>query len=347
MNPIKLPELEVRPREGLDYEGVLALQKDTSVLHGPPVPAVGPHSLIVLTTVKNGELYIKSFMEHYLQLGVSHFVFLDNGSTDRTLELCGSYPNVTLLQTRLPYKRYFHAMNQFLLEQYGRLGWCLVADIDEFFDFPYSSVLGIQGLLQYLDQNSFTAVAAQMLDMFSGEPLSQISSHPDDSLKEKFRFCDITQVTVIQNIYDKRNLISNPKILRFGGGIRKKAFGLDAVCLTKHPLLLCRPPLCLWNPHFVFHARVADLSCLVFHYKFLGSFIAYTKESVQQENHWNKSSEYKVYDAVLNQNPGLTLKTETAMELPTLDSLVDVGFLVVSERYREFVAQWKGERHAH
>ena len=47
--------------------------------------------VIVLCLVKNGEQYVRDFIKYYLDLGVKHIVFLDNGSGDQTLELIKKY----------------------------------------------------------------------------------------------------------------------------------------------------------------------------------------------------------------------------------------------------------------
>src|SRR5918997_5064192 len=72
-------------------------------LHGPEEVAYGPDELIVLCLVRDGRPYVRSFMEHYASMGVKHMVFLDNRSTDGTVEALKEYDNVTVLRTTLPY----------------------------------------------------------------------------------------------------------------------------------------------------------------------------------------------------------------------------------------------------
>src|ERR1043166_954584 len=45
-------------------------------LYGPAAVTYGSEEVLVITVVRNGALYVKSFMEHYLGLGVAHCVFL-------------------------------------------------------------------------------------------------------------------------------------------------------------------------------------------------------------------------------------------------------------------------------
>ena len=60
----------------------------------------------MISVVRNGELYIRSFLDHYRSMGVRHFVFLDNGSADHTLEMLCTQEEVTVLQTEAPYNKY-------------------------------------------------------------------------------------------------------------------------------------------------------------------------------------------------------------------------------------------------
>ena len=142
-----------------------------SVKHvgGPTRISCTRNEAVAVCLVQNGAIYIKEFMSHYLKLGVKHIVFLDNGSTDNTVDLLRRYQNVTILRTTLPYKYFNHAMKHYLVDQYARNCWSLCIDIDEFFDYPYSDVVNLDELIQYLNKKSFNAVTCYLLDMFPEE----------------------------------------------------------------------------------------------------------------------------------------------------------------------------------
>src|SRR5215213_1651408 len=76
-------------------------------LHGPRRVAYGLNELVVVCLVRNGRPYIKSFIDHYLPLGVKHIVFLDNDPDDDTVAVAQEdHERVTVLQTKLPFKKY-------------------------------------------------------------------------------------------------------------------------------------------------------------------------------------------------------------------------------------------------
>ena len=75
---------------------------------------------------------IKVFMEHYRQLGVEAFIFLDNNSGDGTKEFLCQQEDVILYTSDQQYSsaRRVAWINR-LLAIYGQDRWCLVVDSDE------------------------------------------------------------------------------------------------------------------------------------------------------------------------------------------------------------------------
>jgi hypothetical protein len=145
---------------------------DVEHLHGPEEISYAEDELIVVCLVRDGLPWVKSFVEHYFSLGVKHIVFLDNDSTDDTVDACSRYDGVTVLRTKAPYKEHEGDMTRYLVDRFGKGRWTLYVDIDELFDYPYSDVVGLDSLLGYLNNKSYTAVMARMLDMFPEKLLS-------------------------------------------------------------------------------------------------------------------------------------------------------------------------------
>src|SRR5215218_2951358 len=210
-------------------------------LYGPEEVPYDADELVLVCLVRNGRPYVKSFVGHYTSLGIKHLSFLDNASTDGTIEALKGYDNVSVLQTTLPFKRYQVSMRQYLIERFGKKGrWCLYADIDELFDYPYSDVVSLSSLLRYLKERSYTAVAAQMLDMFPEEPLSGRASNPDEPLKERHRFYDISNVKTMSikehpltSINNTNNTYESDDIEFFYGGPLETLFDCIPPWLTR------------------------------------------------------------------------------------------------------------------
>src|SRR5215217_5285624 len=212
-------------------------------LHGPEEVPYGEDELVVVCLVRDSRPYAKSFVEHYRSLGAKHLFFLDNGSSDGTVEALKKYDNTTILRSKLPYKGYRLAFKRFLIDRFGRKDrWCLYADIDELFDYPYSDVVGLDSFLGYLTEKSYTAVAAQMLDMFPEEPLSGREENlEDEPLKELLRFYDISNISrrsikELHHLHNRNNTLESDEIEMFRDGIQNTIFGSKPL-RTKFPLV--------------------------------------------------------------------------------------------------------------
>jgi len=325
------------------------LHRSIEHLHGPDEMTYREDELIVVCIVRDGRPYIRSFVEHYLSLGVKHIAFLDNNSTDGTLQALKEYDNVTVLRTKLPYKANSETIGsgwtrevlfkQYLITRFGKKGrWCLCADIDELFDYPYSDVIGLDSLLGYLNSKSYTAVAAQMLDMFTEKPLLGRADNPDEPLKELHRFYDISNLKrrrMRGHSRRRNNTVDSDEIDTFRGGIRDTIFGTSPH-LTKFPLMFSdgriRPMD--GSSHRVSNARIADFTCVLFHYKFLDRhFHEQAEQAVREEHRFRNSAIYKKYLEVLNRNPSLQVKQETSREIKGVNDLLENQFLVVSDDY--------------
>jgi len=308
-------------------------------IHGTRRIKYGKNEVIVLCLVRNGELWMKSFIEHYFSLGVKHIVFLDNDSTDETISIARKYKNVTILQTKVPYKKFNILIKRYLIRRFSKNRWCLLVDVDELFDYPYSDVVSLSSLIEYLNKKGSTAVVAQMLDMFSDKPLSSLKSRKGDSIKDLYKYYDISDIQKAQ--YDiSENKISNNDIKLYQGGIRRTFFSVNPQ-LWKHPLFFSDGKTLLVGHHLVINAHVADFSCILYHYKFINNFPVKVEEAVRLENYWNNSYEYKKYHDVLEHNPDLVFKQKTSRLLRNVNELVDNGFLVVSQDYMDWVEKCK------
>lgn len=297
------------------------------------------NELIVLCVVRNGETYIKSFIEHYLSLGVKHIVFLDNGSTDDTIAIATKYTNVSVLQTHCPYQKYETLMKKYLVKRFSRNRWNLFADIDELFDYPFSNVLNLSGLLTYLNENSYTAVVAQMLDMFSnGSSFQDLRVNKNNSLKQLNEYYDVSNISKSSYPW---GFLSNPSVKMHRGGIRKTLFGTNNG-LTKAPLIFLDHKIKPFvDFHHVKNANIADFTGVLLHYPFACSFQEKVYEAVQTDRYQQSASyEYQMYWNKLIEAPDLIIKQETAHKLKSIDDLVN-GFLVVSENYEKWVNNMK------
>jgi glycosyltransferase involved in cell wall biosynthesis len=314
-------------------------------LHGPERIAYAPDELVVVCIVRNGRPYIKSFIDHYLSLGVKHIVFLDNGSNDGTVAVAQDYERVTVIQSKLPYRNYEGAMIQYLISHFGKDRWCLYVDIDELFDYPYSDVVSLRSLLRYLNEKSYTAVVTQVLDMFPDRALSSRAGQKDEPLRELYKFYDLSNIKK-KDYPSKSNVVANSDIKKFTDGIRSTLFDAP-FALTNHRLIFFDGEVKLGASgrglHRIENARLADISCVLYHYKLVDGFREWAAQVVR-EKRYNRDltlRHYNKYHEVLERNPGIRIRRDTARELGSVNELIDNGFLVVSEEYRRWAKAGK------
>jgi hypothetical protein len=341
MRPTPIQQARYRLRQLEGWRRRLVAPFHVRAVSGPARPALGPADVVAVVLVRDGAAHLEPFLRHHFALGVRHVFLLDNGSTDSTVAQARGFDGVTVLATALPYRSHKYALKRYLVDRFGGRCWCLALDIDELFDFPFSDRISLGGFVRYLDGRGFTAVVAQMLDLFAEGPVSGWPTGME--LPARCRWYDPTAL-VTEPYYPFGNQVSNPAIRFHYGGVRKSAFGVDAF-LTKHPLLLrgggARPSVT--SSHYCQRARVADVSCALLHLKFDHGFPHRCREAVRRGSHFGDSQEYRAYVRWLDGEPDPELFSGTCRRLESVGQLVDEGFLAVSDEYLAYVRAAAGD----
>lgn len=309
-------------------------------VHGPRDIPTRDNDLVVVCLVRNGELYVEEFIDHYQRLGARHLVFLDNGSTDDTISLVRDHERTTVLASDADFGAYKTVMRRYLISRYGTENWVLCADIDEFFDYPFSDHLGLGDFLAYLNENGYNAVALQMLDMLPGKSFSEID--PESSFRESHVYYDISSISAYEyasNSWLEGNVIDNSDLKTHRGGVRRELFDTrpDRPLLTKHTLLRLTRGL---RPkdirmHHIDNAFIADVSGVLYHFKFNAKFFEYAQRVAKEGTFANNSEEYVSYLETL-QNGDPALRTDTMSRLDSVQELVERDFLTTSTEFKDY-----------
>lgn len=323
----------------------LLLPAEVRHLQGPRQVRLGRDEAIVLCLVKDAGYHIGPFIAHYRKLGVGHIVLLDNGSTDDTLAQASGQVDVSVFQTRLPFRNNNRQMRRYLVRRFtARDRWALVVDADELFDFPCSDRIGLPAMLAYLRSRGFTTMVSYLLDMLPDRPLSQVDAHLP--MQQACPHYDLSAVRKrgyfeVDGYGGERwvahNRLANPEVQRYVGGVRAQAFDLREVYLIKHPLHLRDGRASLVHQHFVDHAHVADISGVLCHYKFTPGFRARVDSAVRSGAYADGSWEYRRYQQALDREPDMALCRATAQTLHSVNDLVANGFLQVTDDYLDWV----------
>ena len=292
--------------------------------------------IVLLCLLQNGTYFIPSFMEHYTALGFKNFVFLDNDSSDNSVELLKEY-NCTILKTNLPYKTYKWVFKQYLVKKFGVKKWSLYVDIDELWDFPASDKIELTSFVKYLDKNNFNAVQSHMLDMFSGESLNNLMQFKDANLKKAYTYYDNSGL--IEKKYTAAyNTINNPETRHYWGGVHHSIFGIKNIYISKIPLIKWDKTISVHeSSHTSTFINIADVSTVLLHYKFVLGFYEKAHRILKDGAYWNAGETYKKYLTEIENNENLSLKTSNARKFVNCQLLVNEGFLMDSKPYGEFV----------
>ena len=94
-------------------------------VHGLQNLRFSKEKVVACCLVRDGEEYIEAFLDHYFELGVEHIFLIDNGSTDKTIDLAKKDKRVSLYQTNLKFKIYKNILKRYMVEHFSNGGWVL------------------------------------------------------------------------------------------------------------------------------------------------------------------------------------------------------------------------------
>ncbi|MEM6309796.1 MAG: glycosyltransferase family 2 protein [Pseudomonadota bacterium] len=277
---------------------------------------IKPSDILLCCTQRNEKIRLPYFLKYYRQMGVNHFLFVDNASEDGSVEYLADQPDVSVWHTRSSYKdsRFGVDWQNYLLIKYGHGHWVLTVDPDEFFVYPFCDTRPLRGLTDWLDASSIKSFGSMLLDMYpKGRIDAQPYSEGQDPL-EIARWFDSGNYTISRN----------PQYwnLWIQGGPRARTFFADdpyqAPALNKVPLVK-------WDKRYVYVSSTHSLlprglnlvydewggekaSGVLLHAKFLDTFGAKAQEELSRSEHYNASTEYKAYASKLAEDPQLWCK---------------------------------------
>ena len=129
---------------------------------------IRPNDLLLFCTQRNEAVRLPYFLDYYRDMGVGHFFFVDNDSTDGSLEYLADQPDVSLWRTDASYKRARFGVDwlNWLARRYAHGHWALTVDPDEFLVYPFCDTRPLRALTDWLDASSIKSFSAMLLDMY-------------------------------------------------------------------------------------------------------------------------------------------------------------------------------------
>lgn len=278
--------------------------------------AIRPGDILLYSTLRNERVRLPYFLDYYRDLGVNHFLIVDNGSNDGSADYLREQADVSLWATGESYKRSRFGVDwlNWLQRRYGHGHWCLVVDPDEFLIYPFCDTRPLRALTDWLDASSIKSFSAMLLDMY---PKGRLDAQPYREGQDPIE---------IARWFDSGNYTLR-KNKRYGnlwiqGGPRSRVFFPDAP--EKAPALN-KIPLVKWDRKYTYVSSTHMLlprglnqvydewggekaSGVLLHAKFLDTFSAKAAEELERGQHYSASVEYRAYAESLKDDPELWCK---------------------------------------
>ncbi len=277
--------------------------------------------ILAFSTVRNEITRLPFFLDHHRTLGVRHFLFVDNDSTDGTSEYLTKQPDCSVWQSRHSYRlaRFGVDWLTWLQIRFGHGHWCLTLDADEIFIYPHHDTRPLAALTEWLDSINRVSFGALMLDMYPRGKLGNVRYAPGDDPFEQLCWFDGGNY-MIRRKDDLQNLWIQ-------GGVRARKFFSDK---PKRAPTMGKLPLVKWNRRYAYVSSTHSLlprtlnrvyddqggelaSGVLLHTKFLPEVLERSIEEKERKEHFANSDLYSSYYDDLADDPDLWCEKSTKL----------------------------------
>ncbi len=197
---------------------------------------ISADEILVFSTLRNERVRLPYFLRYYRDLGVTHFLIVDNDSDDGSREYLAEQPDVSLWTTPASYKRSRFGVDwlNWLQMKYAHGHWCLVVDPDEFFVYPFCDTRPLRALTDWLDASSIKSFSAMLLDMYPKGPFDAQTYHEGQDPFEVAPWFDSGNYTITRNSkYGNLWIQGGPRARMFFPDLPERAPALNKIPLVK------------------------------------------------------------------------------------------------------------------
>ncbi|WP_375260750.1 glycosyltransferase family 2 protein [Palleronia sp.] len=274
---------------------------------------IGAATNVVITVARNEHIRLPYFLRYYRNLGIEHFLFIDNGSDDGSAAYLSEQADCSVWSTTASYRRSRYGLDwvNWLARRYCLGRWVLHVDVDEFFVFPFCDTRPIRALTDWLDGSGIRSFGTMLIDMYPKGPLAAATYEAGQNPFDVAGWFDSGNYTIKRN-WDYQSLWIQ-------GGPRARVFFADK---PKRAPALNKVPLVRWQRGTVFASSTHNVlprglnlvfddvggekACgVLLHAKFLNTLTARSREEVARAEHYGGAREYRAYADGLEDGSGL------------------------------------------
>jgi hypothetical protein len=284
--------------------------------------AWGRSAILLFCTLRNEIERIDWFLQHYRALGVGHFIFVDNGSTDGTRARLLAQSDCTVYGTDASYKAARFGMDwiNWVMLRHARGHWCVVVDADELLIYPHWPDRPLPALTDWLERQGQQIMPAMMLELYPKGPLDSAPCFPGMNPLAALNWFDAGNYTIAH-----KPLLD---CLLIQGGPRARQFFAEtpnrAPTLTKLPLVKWSFHTAWVNSTHTILPRALNrsfaaqggegISGALLHTKFLATVVEKSRIEKARAEHFGNAPVFDAYYDQLAQAPDLWCAQSTRYE---------------------------------
>jgi len=294
---------------------------------------IGKDDILLICVLRNEKDRIPYFLDYYRQLGVNHFLFIDNESDDGFRDYVSGFEDCSVWLARGSYRKaksgtfWINA----LLGRYGVGRWCVVADPDEFLVFPDCETRNLHNLAAELDRIGKPHLFTFLLDMYSGGPVSRAL------YREKMDPLEVCP------FFDGEGYLFNEHPgghIWVKGGVRRRLLfrdDPDSPTLNKYPFVKWQKGIYYFASTHAFlpltfgyavdRRQGSPTGCLL-HFKFFSDISEKAREEMHRRQHAKNGWEYERYASMEEEETfydGISVKYVDSKQLVEMGLMADSG----------------------
>ena len=296
--------------------------------------------VLSFSLIYNEEWFLPHFLQHHRSLGVEHFVFYDDHSTDRTRDILMEQEDCTVIVAadgERPAQRLGLLqiiLGNWVLEHFGAGAWAVTLDLDEFVILP-SGFSSIGEVADYLGQQNQKCSMAVMVDFYPErlsdrffDPLPPLQgsrwfdSDPGFKRDPKTGAPQVVAAGVRARLLRTLSARHPEKIPEIYGD---KPYRVAK--MWKAPLLKTGEGIRRTNAHSVSVLPSDVMQLGLAHFKFYPGLDARVEDALQRKGYFQASVEYRFLRTILDLLPDEPLIGPKSVEYRSPASLEDAGLI--------------------